>query len=269
MTQPTALVTLNVRDHYRRDAFIAGLKRLGYNVVTTPAPRHPPPRIDPTDVLLIWNRQGQGHKLAQAFEAAGAAVLVAENGYLGDMAPGKWFALSLGHHLGAGRTPYHGPERFDRLGVELNPWRTDGSEVVILAQRGIGEPGVAMPLGWPAKVKRHGRVRPHPGSHGAPTTPVPLEQDLRNARAALVWASAAGFTAMRLGVPVFHGFERWIGAPGARWHPSPDAPLPEPLRDDAGRLEALRRAAWGQFRMAEIDSGEGLRVVIDLHTSRR
>ena len=62
-----------------------------------------------------------------------------------------------------------------------------GGEVVILPQRGIGSPSVAMPMHWLRDVSKLGRIRRHPGRHVGP----PLEDDLRNARAVVTWGSGA------------------------------------------------------------------------------
>jgi hypothetical protein len=61
--------------------------------------------------------------------------------------------------------PVGGPERWDDLGVELLPFRSEG-ETVILPQRGIGAAPTAMSREWPQDaLRRHGgRVRYHPGT---------------------------------------------------------------------------------------------------------
>jgi hypothetical protein len=210
---------------------------------------------DARDVLCIWNRFGPNAEAARAFERAGRPVLVAENGYLGvEFAGDRWYALSRNLHNGAGTWPEGGPERWDALGVPLEPWRQGGSEIVILAQRGIGSPPVAMPRDWPQRVAHLGRMRRHPGFK--PTRVVPLRADLARARAAITWGSGAALQALLWGVPVFYAFEQWIGAPAAR-------PLKDieqgPRCDDAARLGMFRRLAWAMWRIGEIWSGEALR----------
>jgi hypothetical protein len=228
--------------HYRREVFNAGLTRSGYTVVD--AIRDP----GPGDALLTWNRYGRFHDEANRFEAAGATVFVAENGYLGkDFAGGDWFALSVGHHNGAGRWPDGGPERWRGLGVELAPWRTGGTDAVVLPQRGIGEPGIAMPRSWPAAS--YGRVRPHPGMHKAR----PLADDLARAKYAVTWGSGAALKALLFGVPVFHGLPSWIGAEAAL---PLDRIKDEPKRDDAARLRMFERLAWAMWTLDEIATGE-------------
>jgi hypothetical protein len=228
--------------HYRREVFNAGLSRAGYAVVgSLPDP-------GPGDALLIWNRYGQHHAEATRFESAGATVLVAENGYLGkDFAGGDWFALAKGHHNGAGQWPDGGPERWDSLGIEPAPWRTSGTDALVLPQRGIGEPGIAMPRSWPAG--HYGRVRPHPGMGVSR----PLANDLDRAKYAVTWGSGAALKALLYGVPVFHAFPKWIGAQAAL---PIDQLGSEPKRDDADRLAMFRRLAHAMWTLDEIATGE-------------
>ena len=130
-----ALNLLRESLHYRKEAFSAGLGALGFQVV--PALRDPLPG----DVLLIWNRYGRFDDEARRFEAAGATVLVTENGHLGKAwQGGDWYSLAIGHHLGAGRWAVGGPERWAAIGTECAPWRDPGpwaNEILVLAQRGI------------------------------------------------------------------------------------------------------------------------------------
>lgn len=234
---------------YRRDAFCAGLRAAGYAVVSSIAS----PQLD--DVLCIWNRYGNSAAEADRFERGGGRVIVCENGHLGKTwRDGSWYAMAGGHHGGAGCWGYGGPERWDGWNVELAPWRADGSEIVILAQRGIGEPGVRSPRDWAETTQRRlpgSRVRPHPGK-GGPS--VPLEHDLRNARAVVTWHSAAAASALLLGVPVFYDCPSWLGARAGL----PLAALlsgAEPKRDDAARLDMFRNLAWGMWQIDEIKSG--------------
>jgi hypothetical protein len=235
--------------HYRRDRFEAGLKAVGYSLyqrIVDPGPG---------DVCVVWNRYADWDAEAKRFERYGASVLVAENAYLH---LGKWHALALGHHAGAGTWVDRGPERWDALGVDLVPWRTGGTETVILAQRSIGEPEIASPRGWEAEVQKHigGRIRPHP--HRNPNI-TPLLDDLRDARCVVTWASSAALVALMVGVPVFYGMPKWIGASACR-------PLSEwgsePLRDDAARLAMFRRLIWAQSTVQEIESGEAFRRLL-------
>jgi hypothetical protein len=68
----------------------------------------------------------------------------------------------------------------------------------------------------------------------------------------VTWASGAGIKALLAGVPVFHEFDRWIGAPAA-------ARLAGDIEscNIPSRGELWRRVSWAQWSLAEIGSGEG------------
>lgn len=246
--------------HYRREAFAQGFAALGYAVTfgITTTPRA-------GDVMLSWNRYGPADKAATAFERAGLPVLIAENAYIAR--PGaKWYALARSHHVGAGRWAIGGPERWESLGIDLAPIRAAGEEIVVLPQRGIGPPGVAMPFEWPTTVvaylkqrtRRPIRVRAHPGKNDKGD----LLADLARAHAAVVWASGAGVKAIVGGVPVFHCFPRWIGAGASTF--LRDADIEAPSRCPAARLATLHRLAWAQAHIDEIRSGEAIRRLLEM-----
>lgn len=242
-----AYLTLRESLHYRRDLFQTGLERVGYRV------SYDPFRPEPDDICVIWNRGGPNNDLARAFEKAGARAVVAENGYLGNHFAGRhWFALALGHHNGAGTWPDGGPERWDALGVEPEPWRSGRAQTVCLVQRGIGEPGVAMPRGWRAP---DARLRRHPGKAAIDT----LRRDLGDATAVCTWGSGAALRALLWGYPAYYAFERWIGAPAAVYY-SGKGPWPTPFRGD--RLPMLRRLAWAMYTTDEIASGYAFDVLL-------
>ena len=110
--------------HYRRDLFLAGLARCGY-VVDQP----PKPNPDPSDVLLVWNRHSVNDEHAKRYEAAGARVIVAENGFIGaDDSGHQLYALALWHHLGAGEWREGLEDRWSGLKVPMRSWRNAGTE---------------------------------------------------------------------------------------------------------------------------------------------
>lgn len=250
-----ALSLLRNSEHYRSAAFRAGLEAVGFQVV--------PELLDPTpaDVLLTWNRTGGYNDTARRFESAGARVIVAENGYLGKAwRGGKWFALSLGHHVGAGDWKPAGPERWDAMCVQLAPWNRGWGDILVLEQRGIGEPGIASPPGWAEEVARRagGRVRRHPGA-GVPA--ISLEADLVGVREVITWHSAAALHALIAGVPVFYDFPRWIG--GAAGVPLRLRGKADALRDDAARLAMFRSLAWAQWQLQEIERGDAFAHLLE------
>lgn len=213
---------------YRRDAFSAGLKRLGYRVCLGRT-MHP----GPSDILVIWNRYGESDHAASRFEEAGLPVIVAENATWGkEFAGDRWYSLTLGAHNTRSRFPIGDHSRFDSLGVDLMPWRTEG-ETVVLMQRGIGPAGVAMPRGWTAP----GRIRRHPGLSPC----VPLAEDLAQCGRVVTWGSGAAVKALTWGIPVESHMPNWIA---------------QQDNTDAGRLAMFRELAWSARRISEIESGE-------------
>lgn len=245
-----AWIGLRELPHYRRDAFAAGAKRMGY-VPTFGTTLHP----DHNDILVIWNRFGPAGIAADAFERAGLPVLVAENGYLGnDFAGDRWYALSRNHHNGAGTWNHYGKARWDELGVELTPFRTNGDELVLLPQRGIGEAGVAMPRDWTggAAQRSGGRVRLHPGTK----TATDLARDLAHAWGVYTWGSGAAIKALLWGIPVYSDMPNWIaGDAAARYGEAPN-------RCEHSRLHMFRRLAWAMWRLGEIESGFAYDVLL-------
>ncbi len=241
-----------IRDqpHYRADAFRCGLEALGYDLTSS---------HQACDLLIIWNKYGGHITAAEEVEARGGRVLVAENGYLGnDFAGHRWYAISLSEHNGAGSWSVGHPDRWDSLGENLAPFREGGVEWVILPQRGIGPPGIAMPAQWPKyalscagaiRPRRPIRVRPHPGAHGAPCE---LLDDLEQAAGVITWGSGAATKALAAGIPVFYDFPAWIMAGAGRAL----ADMGEgPNCDETARLTAFRRMAWAMWTLEEIESG--------------
>lgn len=240
--------------HYRRQAFVGGLERAGYQVGEFNRPS------SPQDLLVIWNRYGAFEQRANAWEAHGGTVLVAENGYLGADADGRQFyALSAGGHNGSGWIPAGPLDRFAALGIEPQPWRK-GSTIIVRGQRGIGTALMASPSNWHGRIGNELRSRQplpvkvleHPGRH-APA--VPIERELETAAGCAIWCSSVGVKALVMGVPVWFDAPHWIcGIGGRRLQDDPN--LEDPKRDDGARLCALNVMASAQWSVAELESGE-------------
>lgn len=224
------------------DTFSAGLRAHGFAVV---AHVQNPTR---DDVLLCWNRSGHVEGEAKRFEAAGARVVVAENGYLGASWRGaRWYALALGRHSGLGRWPQGGPERWDSWAVGLAPMRAPAGESVFLAQRGIGEPALRSPNQFAERTaRRFGmRIRVHPGK----TEGKPLEEDLRDVSRVATWSSGAAIKALVMGIHVHFGLPGWIAA-AASTHVDATS-----LDHSDRRLPMFRRLSWAMWSEAEAASG--------------
>ena len=259
-----AYCLLRADPHYRKDAFMRGLAACGFSVTDQWPERGPH-----GDVLVIWNRYYEYDELATRFEKQGGRVLVAENGYFGNQVNGVyWYALALGYHNGAGiwpTTDLDGSTRRQLLGVEVLPWHANRrGDVLVLPQRGIGPPGVAMPLTWAndvlvrlrALTSRRVRVRPHPGQS---RPDVSLQDDLANCALAITWGSGAALHALRLGVPVFYDMPHWIGQ-GAAMPLGRATGLDEPYT--GSRDVMFENVACAMWRLDEIESGHGIRTVL-------
>lgn len=252
-----ALCLIRPQPHYRSDVFLAGLKAAGFTVGAVPDPR-------PSDLLVIWNRYGEFDVQARRFERAGAQVLVVENGYLGKDANGRQhYAIALGGHNGSGRWRIGGPERWEALGIELKPWRASGDHIVVRAQRGIGTPLMASPVGWHTmmaqrlrlQTKRPIVVRQHPAQ--APEQPS-LEQQLEGGHALVTWASSDAGKALVMGVPVFYCAPHLVCSAACR---RGIGDLENPSLGD--RLPAMTALAWAQWSLEEIGRGEPFKWLLE------
>ena len=254
MKAPRAWIGLKPTPHYRRDSFARGFYLHGFQVEFG-FPRN----AEPGDILLIWNRQGESDAAAQKFERAGNKVLVAENGYLGKELNGEpLYAIAHNHHNGAGTWPIGDASRWEKLHIDLKPWRYTGNEVVLLPQRSIGEHGIAMPQGWvdaatrEQSIKLPKRVRPHPGMRDC----VDLEVDLANAAAVYTWGSGAAIKALMMGIPAVYDLDTWIGAQSA-------SRIGEPLkRDHQARRQMFEKLAWAQWSLSEVEDGTAFRYLL-------
>ena len=220
--------------------FKTGLERHGYRIEMGL-----PVNAGNRDIFVTWNRIGRADAAAQAFQNSGRTVLVAENAAWGNEFCGRqWYSLARNYHNTAGCFPVGDSTRWDSLGVELPAFRTTG-ETVILPQRGIGSPPVAMPLRWPdqALAKHGGRIRRHPGRRPG----ISLEEDLQRAGRVITWGSGAAIKALLMGIPVTSEMPHWIG---------------ERDNTESCRLEMFRHLAWAQWRWREIESGEAFSCFI-------
>jgi hypothetical protein len=209
--------------------------------------------------MVIWNTYKQ---------PVDGVPLVAENGYL-DGPGGPYVALAVGGHNGAGQSPAGSQERWERLAIDLKPWRKDGGHILVCPSRGLGlNP---MPADWTEKTvaalrkltKREIRVRAHPGNWKpkAEQHAASLERDLEGAWATVIWASAAGLKSLINGVPVICTAPHWIcaAAAGHRLEDIESPPMPD-------RLPAFYKLASAQWTLDEIASGEALQELASMNS---
>lgn len=256
-----AYVAIREAPLYRREAFVAGLKSCGYD-----ARIGSPDTFDADTVFVAWNRYHEHHVTCSRVEHAGGQVLIAENAYIwtGGISPHHLqdrpaYALARGYHNDSTVIPDGDDSRWNALGVEVKPWRTEGGHILVCPNRSFGTPGRFMPVGWAegvaARLKkftdREVRVRPHPGN-SAPAKP--LAEDLAGAWATVIWASSAGVHSLVAGVPVIAECPWWICKAAA--YQGLEHVLTDQPEYDIDRLLALRGLAWAQWSLAEIQSGE-------------
>lgn len=236
----TAYLNLRHGVPERRVAWRSGLERCGFNVVDVDVPRSIRPKRD-NDIFVSWNRHVDGGEAADRFNAAGCKVLITENATWGNgFQGGQWYTIGRDYHNVAGMFPDGGPERWDALGVQLEPFRTGPGEQVVLASRGIGPQRYRQPFNWPTGAARTygARIRHHPAGRG---TIDDLRADLAGCWRVITWGSGAAVLALMWGISVESHMPGWIAKQD---------------NTDAGRLAMLRRLAWAQWRMSEIASGE-------------
>lgn len=250
-----AVCLIREQPHYRRDAFVNGLRRAGYTVDNRGSPS------ELGDLLVIWNRYGANEAMADSWEAQGGTVLVAENGYIGCDAQGRQlYALAAHGHNGSGWWPRADSSRFAALNLEVHDWvhRPDGYALVC-GQRGIGSRSMASPPDWHVNAARMVeppvKLRLHPGNKPNPNAPS-IEQDLDGARICVIWSSSSGVKALLRGVPVIYDAPHWVCEAAA-------VPLRQlSLFDGASsnllndlRAAALSDMAWAQWSIEELESG--------------
>jgi hypothetical protein len=260
-----AYFLIREQPHYRSDAFIKGLQRHGYKVVRTEPHAA---NIDETDLLVIWNLYGSGLAQSEIFKRKGARVLVCENGYIGkDSQDRQYYAIALNGHNGSGQWFVGGPERWEKLNIEIKPWRkNENGHLLVCAQRGIGSPSMASPPDWHNKIAlelrhktgRQIKIRNHPAFKTNP--PGPLEKDFENCYAVVIWSSTTGVKALIEGIPVIYTAPTCIIAgaavKGIDGH--------DYIRD---RLPALQKMAWAQWSIEEIEMGLPFDYLLNEDTS--
>lgn len=269
---PKAYVHLPAHVEERRTAFINGLARLGF-IIHQGQPDKPLP---PGDVAITWNLTGRSRQSAEMARQGGGALLVTENGYYGRDAGGqKAYALALDGHNGSGRWYAPDASRLQVLAPPFKPfrWRDDGG-VLIADQRGLGSPLMRSPYDFAERMVREitttnvefVKVREHPGRHAPARS---LVEDLADARALVVWSSNCATIALIEGIPTFFCAPTIVTEGAARSYRTGC------IRraclsgfTEIGRHAAFARLAWAQWFLAEIETGEPFRILLDVHAGK-
>lgn len=264
--QKKALFLLRTTDSYPHGAAYRGILAAGDRIVE---------RAGDADVVLTWNDYGPRGAAGRGVASRGGVHIVMENGYVARER--GYYLLDRGGFNGRGETLYVGmdPERWERLGVTIEPWRRSGDYVLVVGQRGGGYNENAMANDWPgrilARIRQHTdmgiRYRPHPARqqipdrlpHGSLIVSVErsLDEQIKGARVVVGWTSTALIRALVLGVPVVYQGPAFVLSAIAERHLTH---LENPLIPE-GREQALWDLAWRQWHVDEIASGEAWRRV--------
>lgn len=261
---PTAYLHMRNETHYRHEAFLKGLRSLGFETQT----REPVMPVGVDDVAIIWNKTSWSKQTIAMAREGGGALIVCENGYHGQDDEGRQnYAMALDGHNGSGRW-WSGPiNRFSALDIKFEPWRqlTGSSKVLIAAQRGIGSPRMASPQRFEDDTQRllmrmgyTPVLRGHPGRNKVPTT---LLEDLEGCRGLVVWSSNCATEALIAGYPVYYCAPH-IVTQGAAVRLS-HAAIKTLAHGERSR--AFHNLAWGQWSIAEIESGEAIGTLLRVH----
>ncbi len=197
-------------------------------------------------------------------------TFVAENGYLGlDRHGRQYYSLAEHGHTGSGRWRVGGESRWTGLAASqktsIKPWREQGDHILVCAQRGIGEILMRSPPGWEQSVqkeirkttKRPIKVRLHPGRHKMTG---PLEDDFKNAWAAVVWSSNCTTELLLNGIPTFYAAPHIVHQGGAL--PLKGANLENPKFGD--RLQSFTNMSWAQWSVKELEAGVPWKFLLPL-----
>lgn len=196
-------------------------------------------------------------------KAAGRTFYYADNGYL---AAGHWqgyFAITRnGYQVDGLADPEFGqagPERFERLGIKIKPWRRRGRHILICPpgeafgkMRGFDDQAwlddvieiIKEQSGRPIRIRRKAARRRDRRRQK------PLVQDLEHAWAVVTHSSKVAIEGVIAGIPAF------VTDPcAARAMASADLNRIESPHYPAGRAEWLFNLAAGQWTIHEIAAG--------------
>ena len=293
LRMPASLLTTSPQvillEEHKSDGTVTGTELL-YEV--------PPSRLEPWMLSAFLNRGGGGNPVIRAFaKGVGCRLAYAEDepGLLSEI-PVVWGVLResdrilaqakaqqlyffyIDHayfHRGHGnsyrisRNRYEAgpvrdcpPDRFERLDVDVRPWRDSGTDIIVcppteyFMQAHDCADWLDQTL---ATLEKHTdrpvivRVKPQPGE-----TAVPLEQALETAHALVTHSSNVAIEAACLGTPVFvepASAAVPVGLTDLRKIESPVYPDREPW---------LAHLAYNEFSFEEIEEGTAWRLLMEL-----
>jgi len=267
------IVHVMLRQHevYPREATIAGVLASGDKLMSNTVSD----ALDENCAVVTWNKYGFSDRFATQCKAVGGKHIVMENGYL--RRNEKYYLMNLDGFNGNETVNWNfSPDRWDKLNIELKPWKTTGKYILVCAQRGkYNYSPMAMPATWPDTVLEKIRqqtdrkiiYKPHPERVLMPVNlPVncevvhhkePLDDLLENAFATVVWTSNAATESLLAGVPVFYCGPT-IACKDLAKHGVGDIEYPYYATN---RDKIFHNLAWRQWHVSEIQSGEAWRYV--------
>lgn len=276
-----AHILVRQREGYPHEALEAGCRAAGL----TPQFGHGG-KLDPEVVLVTWTpwRGSLADRAGEQHRARGGAWIVCENGYFNDVEGNRYISMALCGYNGWGHSLPSGllSDRFDALGLAIQPWREEGEHILLVGQAGGTDARFTMPTGWPDDVIERIRAvtdrpiiyRPKPTrplpllrKHAGVTTAdphVPISELFQGAWAAVIHSSKVSAYALLHGTPVLYDGESCVLSSlyGRGVELVEDPPMPErkPFFDDL---------AYAQWSHDEIASGEPFHWLLNLHEACR
>ena len=276
----TFYLNQNGRARHVCDAVVAGCRRHGVEVRVRSVTEYRRPEAD---VALFYGLWPPLKQLRQDYAAAGRKAVLIDLGYWGRIEGGKLAGFHRFSVNGLHATAYfqrvkHGPERFQRFGVELKPFSHRGEHILLcgMSEKAAWVYGLA-PEQWERqaveKLRLHMRVqrpihyRPKqswkhathiPGTTWAPSD-APIQRALENCWAVVTHHGNSALDALGHGVPVFTtaGLASVLASADVAAIDAPRYPSEEQ------RNQLLYDAAWTQWKMSEIAAGEAWQYLLD------
>lgn len=153
------------------------------------------------------------------------------------------------------------PDRAQRFGVELSPWRQSGNHIMVVPPGAAVRALFGLPEDWTSRmIERLGRLTDREIDVSEKGDPRPLDARLKGCHAVVTWSSNVAVLAAVAGVPVF------CSPDSAAYPVAADLAEINQIHDKAktpDRQAWLNSLAYGQFTIEEIRSGYAKRIVME------
>lgn len=239
------------------------------------------------DIYIGWNRHLRQDYICKRLEKVGGQVIIFENPYIKIKDNQKWFSIGLNWHNNIEKSLpcIDTGERWKNFNVEIKPWRKSGKYYLVATQakiwnkRGLGHKNFWQPENWDSNTvvklkqtthkpiifrqhpngKERGRNNKHPRyikiSDGSI---VPLEKDLEQAFASVVYSSNLATDSLLQGVPVFYNGKNLYLKDACKYG---FEDFNNPVYPN-NRENLFQRMAWNQFSLEEIQNGFMLDILL-------